>query len=61
MRYSIFCGDVKITEISFKAKNPQALSKEEQESIRTKASATHQYKEFNNWLGFGFVTIKLNY
>lgn len=58
--YSLFCGDIKITEVKFNAEIPQALSKNEQDSIKDLAKETRDYKDFHEWLGFGFMTIKLN-
>ena len=58
--YSLFCGDVEITRVHYKAEIPQCLSKTEQEEIKELARDTYQYKNFENWIGFGFMTIKLN-
>lgn len=58
-KYSLHCGDTEIVRVYFKAETPQALSKDEQEKIREKARETNEYKNFQDWIGFGFMTIKL--
>lgn len=58
-QYSLHCGDTEIVRVSYKAEIPQALSKDEQEDIKNLAKETHAYKNFKNWIGFGFMTIKL--
>ena len=58
-RYSLHCGDVEIVRVNHSTEIPQALSKNEQDEIRAKARKTSEYKNFNDWVGFGFMTIKL--
>jgi len=58
--YSIFIGDNKVVDVYYKAEIPQALSKHEQEEIKAKARKTYLFQQFDNYVGFGFLTIKLN-
>lgn len=58
-KYALFCGDTEITKVYYKAENRQALSKQEQEEIRELARNTYAYENFEDWLGFGYMEIKL--
>ena len=59
-QYSLHCGDVEITRVSYEAEIPQALNKEEQEDIKALAKNTQAYKDFNDLSGDA-MTIKLCY
>lgn len=60
MTYSLFCGDTYVCSVDYDAQLPGVLSKKESDEILQKAKLTNDYKKFNNWIGFGYLTIKLN-
>lgn len=58
--YSLFCGDVLVCKVSHNTEHRQALSQDEINAIQEKARQTVEYKKFHDWIGFGYLEIKLN-
>jgi hypothetical protein len=59
-KLSLFCGDTFVTNVNYKCERFGVLSKDEHDKIQMLAQETEEYKNFNNWLGFGYLTIKFN-
>lgn len=60
MTYSLYCGDEYVCTVSHKVEKIGVLSKKESDEILEKARKTNEYKNYNRWLGFGYLTIKIN-
>ena len=62
--YALFCGDMRVCEVSHNTEIPQAITQQEKKCILEKATNTTEYKTYcervNSWVGFGYLEIKLN-
>lgn len=57
-QYSLHCGDQLITKVDYTPEIVGCLSKVEQDDIQALGKATQAYKNFDNWIGFGYMEIK---